>query len=142
MPSGIYKRTKKHRDSMSKGREGIKLSEEHKRNIGLANTGKKRTKEARLKMSKVKLAKSKENKYTYRQIHYWLVAHFGLAKQCEYCKVLPEDYRTAKGLPSKRYPIQYALIKGKQHSRNRESYICLCYGCHGEYDTRTFEQNK
>src|SRR3990170_5510904 len=41
MPVGIYIRTKKTKKILSKAHKGIKLSEEHKIKIGLANKGKK-----------------------------------------------------------------------------------------------------
>lgn len=40
------------RKKMSEAREGMKLSEEHKKNIGLASTGRKHSSESKVKMSK------------------------------------------------------------------------------------------
>lgn len=58
MPTGIYKRIKKHGfqkgHKTNLGRVGRKMSDEQKNKIGLANTGKKRSEEAKIKMSDAK----------------------------------------------------------------------------------------
>ena len=62
MPTGIYKRTKKHRDALKRGHKGIwsrhkhpnlgrKLPAEHIEKIRKANTGKKKSLEERKKIS-------------------------------------------------------------------------------------------
>lgn len=77
---------------------------------------------------------------SYYAFHIWLYNTYGKPKQCEDCKILPEDYRTNKGLKLKSYPIQYALIKGKEHDHNRKNYICLCLRCHRSYDGMSKKQ--
>ena len=41
MPRGIYERTEEHKRALRNLRRGMKLSQEHKRKIGLAETGEK-----------------------------------------------------------------------------------------------------
>lgn len=50
MPKGIYIRTKKNRENLSKALKGRKLSEEHKKNVSKANKGHKVLKVTRQKI--------------------------------------------------------------------------------------------
>lgn len=65
-----FKKTKEHRENISKGRKGMKFSEEHKKNLGLSHKGKigywlgkKRSKETIEKFIKSHLGK-KQSKET------------------------------------------------------------------------------
>lgn len=60
---------------------------------------------------------------SYPAIHTWLISNFGKADCCE-----NED---CFGI-SKNY--EWALIKGKEYSHDRESFIKLCRSCHHKYD--------
>ena len=60
----------------------------------------------------------------YFRIHNWLSYHYGKASKCE--------NTDCKNIKPKRF--EWALIKGKQHSRNIENYIQLCPSCHRKYD--------
>ena len=59
----------------------------------------------------------------YQAIHIWLKNHYGIANMCECNKCNGK---------SKKY--QWALLKNKNHSHNRENYIMLCSSCHRKYD--------
>jgi hypothetical protein len=60
---------------------------------------------------------------TYPTIHNWLVNEFGKATICE------SEFCSGK---SKTY--DWALIKGKEYERNRDSFHQLCRSCHVLYD--------
>src|SRR3990167_210568 len=60
---------------------------------------------------------------SYDSIHYWLRSRFGKANKCENPNCLNNSNF-----------FQYALIKGKQHKRNRENYMMLCVSCHYRLD--------
>lgn len=60
--------------------------------------------------------------YNYNSAHKWLVYHFGKASKCERCGT------------QKSSKYEYALLKGKKHSKNRDNYIELCASCHKSYD--------
>lgn len=61
-------------------------------------------------------------KSTYNNIHTALKKKYGNAKRCVFC-----DSYTAK-----RY--EWALIKGREYSTNRDDYLELCPSCHRKYD--------
>ena len=66
----------------------------------------------------------------YFRIHNWLKYHHGKANKCE--NELCES--TCKN-------FDWALLKGKEHKRDRNNYIQLCKSCHSKYDF-TEEQRK
>lgn len=66
----------------------------------------------------------------YFPIHSWLIRNFGKAKMCE--------NKECSGI-GKRF--EWALIRGRQHSHNRDNYMQLCASCHRRYDY-TEEQRK
>ncbi len=57
---------------------------------------------------------------SYTSVHKWLAKNFVKLRKCEHCM-------------SKKF-IEWALIKGKKHDHNRDSYLCLCSSCHKKYD--------
>jgi hypothetical protein len=62
----------------------------------------------------------------YFRIHNWLSYHHGKASRCEneLCQsIYPEPKQ-----------FEWALLKGKEHKRNRNNYIQLCSSCHRKYD--------
>jgi len=63
------------------------------------------------------------NKKEYKNIHAWLKRHHGKPTNCQ-------DLSCEK----KSTIFQWALIKGKDHSRNKDNYIWLCSTCHNKYD--------
>lgn len=68
----------------------------------------------------------------YFNIHTWLRINHGKASKCE------NENCTHK--TPKRY--EWALIKGKEHKKNRNNYIQLCPSCHRKYDfTEQTRQN-
>ncbi len=84
MPTGIFKRTKghkekisralkgkkkskKHCENMSKSGKGKKLSKEHKRNIGIASKGRIVIKETREKISKANKGKKRTKEFCLKQ---------------------------------------------------------------------------
>jgi len=57
---------------------------------------------------------------SYRAKHTYLSKHYPKSGICEEC--------------GETKPTDYALIKGRQYSRDREDYRELCRGCHVIYD--------
>ena len=55
MPSGVYKRIKKHGHNISKAKLGIKLSKEHRQNMSKAKLGIKLSKEHKCNISKARM---------------------------------------------------------------------------------------
>lgn len=68
----------------------------------------------------------------YFRIHNWLAYHHGTANKCE--------NELCKYVSPKRY--EWALLKGKDHSRDRNNYIQLCPSCHRKYDITFDQRNK
>lgn len=60
---------------------------------------------------------------SYMAIHKWLATHFPKSGICEHC-----------GGASKKMANDYALIHGREYSREREDYLELCRSCHRKYD--------
>ena len=60
----------------------------------------------------------------YGNIHTWLKNNYGKASKCENKDC---TYKSPK-----RY--EWALIKGKQHKKDRDNYMQLCPSCHRKYD--------
>jgi len=60
----------------------------------------------------------------YFRIHNWLAYHHGKAFKCE--------NQSCNSESPKRY--EWALLKGKEHKRNRNNYVQLCPSCHRKYD--------
>ena len=102
------------RTHISVGRTGTKLNEEHKKKIRIAckniNQGRKHPQYI-------------GNKVGYSGVHCWLRRKNGSATHCT-------NRQCRK--PSKRF--DYALIHGKNYSRNRSDYTMLCRRCHIYYD--------
>jgi hypothetical protein len=63
----------------------------------------------------------KQPRAGYRATHTYLCKHFPKSGICDEC-----------GKPAAR--TEYALIKGREYSRNREDYRELCKLCHNRYD--------
>lgn len=61
-----------------------------------------------------------EPSMAYKAIHLYLNAHFPKAGACDECGAQGRTH--------------YALIHGREYSRNREDYRELCSPCHGQYD--------
>src|SRR3990167_7792465 len=89
MPSGVYKRTKKHKRKLSLALEGKpgrvlgkhwKLSNETKNKMSLARKGDKNP-------------KWKGDKVGYSGLHTWVKKHFGKADHCAHCGLdkIPKD---------------------------------------------------
>lgn len=66
--------------------------------------------------------KLEENKY--RNIHLWISYHYGKAIKCEAFSCLNTS--------PKRF--EWALIKGKEYTKNINHFIQLCPSCHRKYD--------
>ena len=56
----------------------------------------------------------------YQAIHRWLRLYCLKSPVCKHCK---KDTRT-----------EWALIKGKEHAREKGNYMELCSSCHNKYD--------
>ena len=59
----------------------------------------------------------------YHNHHRWLRSRFPKARKCEQC--------------SREGPTDYALLPGREHSRERSDYAELCRSCHWKPDGRT-----
>lgn len=59
----------------------------------------------------------------YQAIHSWLVRNHGLADKCEHSEC-----------PRKSTSYEYALIHGREYSRDIKNFIKLCQSCHRKYD--------
>lgn len=57
----------------------------------------------------------------YAGIHKYLADHFPKTRRCDNCQ-------------SADVPTDYALIHGRDYSRDREDYLELCRSCHMHYD--------
>jgi hypothetical protein len=68
----------------------------------------------------------------YFRIHNWLSYYYGKANKCE--------NENCKAVSPKRH--EWALLKGKDHKRNRNNYIQLCPSCHRKYDYTQEHRNK
>ena len=112
-------------------KKGYKMTEEHKRKIGLANSvsliGNKRSEETKLKirmgMKGEKHHNWKGDDVGYISIHSWVVRWKGKPDTCEKCG--------KSGLKERR--IHWANID-HQYRRVLDDYIRLCSGCHGKFD--------
>lgn len=135
--------TEEHRRKISEAKKGKKRSKKFIENLRIYRTGKKLSEETKQKISESNKGEKnyswKGKKGSYSTFHQWLRRIYGLAKQCEKCGVLAENYKNKKGLSASTHPIHYALIHGKEHDHKRENYICLCYRCHKLYDNSNFE---
>lgn len=72
----------------------------------------------------------KGEKAGYGPLHRWLRVKYGKPNKCESenCKKISIRF-------------SYALIKGREYSRNREDYKMLCQSCHSKYDYKGNLQN-
>lgn len=83
----------------------------------------------------------KTNQLSYGLVHDWLNDTYGKADHCENldCKY---PRRTTHGrlvrFPSR---YEYALVKGKIYSRDRDNFVMLCVMCHRWYDLLDVEIN-
>lgn len=57
---------------------------------------------------------------SHNSIHQWLNRHYK-KEICSYCNI-------------KNKKLDWALLKGKKHSHNRDNYTPLCRSCHLKYD--------
>lgn len=75
----------------------------------------------------------------YISTHEWLYHHYGNADKCENTICIYPRMGTKYWMEKpKRY--EWALLKGKEHSHNRENYIMLCVSCHRAYDSGKITQ--
>lgn len=73
----------------------------------------------------------KGNNASYISIHQWISRHYGSASRCE-----------SPNCSKKSVSFEYALLKGKEHSRKRENYWQLCQSCHVKYDFKESTREK
>lgn len=66
----------------------------------------------------------KGEKASYSAIHIWLKNNFGAPNRCE-----NENCTTVNP-----YRYEWALLKGRNYSRERKDYRTLCINCHRKYD--------
>lgn len=118
-----------------------RLTEEHKRKIGLSKLGKKRkpfSKEWKMRISigQSKLGRKgpkspswKGDKVGYKGVHHWVVREFGPAKthECGICKGSKNSKRN-----------EWANLDGK-YTRNPETWMVMCKTCHVAHDQEKFQ---
>lgn len=80
--------------------------------------GKVVSEETRARLSAAVMGKAlkPESEAGYRSLHSYLCAHFPKTGTCEEC--------------GRKTRTVYALIHGREYSRNREDYLELCQSCH------------
>lgn len=69
----------------------------------------------------------------YYGIHTWLNKKYGVPNHCDNPDCIYPRKGTKKWL-LKPYRFEWALIKGKEYSRNPKDYMWLCTACHRKYD--------
>lgn len=69
----------------------------------------------------------------YLATHKWLNRHYGVPDHCENPDCVYPRQGARKWL-EKPYKFEWALLKGKKYSRNRQDYMWLCTACHRKYD--------
>lgn len=116
------------------------FSNEFKEKCRLNHLGKKLFEETKQKMREKKLSKEhikklkeansgnkcyawKGDSAGYGSIHCWIKKHYGKASKCENPNCSHK---------SKHY--EWALLKGKKYSHNRNNFFMLCVSCHRKYD--------
>lgn len=147
MPKGIYKRkpfTQERRKNMSEARKkewilglrkghpspkywlGKHLSEEHKRRISIALTGKRPKNLETLHQQNIgrNHGNWKGDNIGYGTVHDWIRKWKGRPKVCQKC-----------GITCKERRIEWANIDHKYH-RNLDDFIPLCWDCHVKYDVK------
>lgn len=65
----------------------------------------------------------------YGKIHHWLAKNYGKANRCEHCKKNGLKY-------------EWALLKGKEYTKDVDSFIQLCITCHRKYDMTESKRQK
>lgn len=71
------------------------------------------------------MEKTKQNELNYGRVHKWLLKyHKESKKECEHCSCTDKK-------------LDFALIHGKEHEKNRSNYIILCRKCHTQYDVHS-----
>ncbi len=127
MPTGIYIRTEKHKEALSRAGKLKTFSFSHRERISQAKLGKKRP----------DIANENNHNWkgefaSYRNKHKWIVNKFGKASKCENinCKY---PRQTDKGilLAPKRY--EWANVSN-EYKRERSDWLQLCPSCHKLWD--------
>lgn len=64
----------------------------------------------------------------YSSVHIWLRKIYGKANRCE-CSLIGLECRNVTNM------FDWALLKDKGYTKDRESFVQLCRSCHHRYDT-------
>lgn len=119
--------------SFSRGRKGIKFSENHKKNISEAHRGKKLSKVHAKKFGKKWLGVKEENHPSwkgddvgYRALHHWVIKHLGQPSECSNCGFASQNSRQ----------FNWANIS-HEYRRDLNDWVRLCISCHNKYDRNT-----
>ena len=123
------------RKNISKALTGKKLSEEHKQKLSLAklginnhNFGKPMSEEQKKKISEAKKGKDRSNgNFTYRALHKRIRKLKPIPKLCDMCGLVP--------------PHDAANISGK-YLKDLSDWQRLCVKCHSRYDWENFGARK
>lgn len=101
----------------------IKLSEERKQKLLMANIGRKLSEEHRRKIGEAQKGEKNKNwlgdNVGYSGLHYWIRKHLPKSKKCHLCK--------------ERTPKEVACITSV-YNREFKNWAWLCYQCHRDWD--------
>ena len=75
----------------------------------------------------------KGNDVKYNAFHRWLNKTYGKPTYCQNPDCVYPRQGAKKWLV-KPYKFEWALLKGKKYSRDRQDYMWLCTACHRKYD--------
>ena len=142
MPSGIYKRikpgywlgkklSKTHKEKISKGtskgRQGIKFSVEHIKNLSLSHKGQRAWCAGKKcpQLSDENHHEWKGDNVGYSALHSWVKRKLGKPETCEHCNKTKLKSRQ----------IHWAN-KSHRYLRDKNDWIRLCVKCHKKYDKK------
>lgn len=108
---------------------GIAKTPEHRKKISEALKGRKLPQEVieRMRLNAKRgsnVPTWKGDNASYVAIHIWLKTNYGKADHCDF-----DTNHESKW-------FEWALLKGKQYSHNRDNFIQLCISCHRKYDAK------
>ena len=133
------KQTQEHKDKINTPERAKKISDTLKK---LYAEGKMVcwTKGKRLRLEhKIKIGKSlqgskgghwKGNRAGYAAFHIWILKYYGNANKCDNRENKTLDFECSDSTNN----FEWAKIKGRRYSRDREDYLQLCVSCHRKYD--------
>lgn len=140
MTKGIYTRTEETRKNMSRGRKGMKFSQEHRKNLSLSHIGYKQSDDTKIKHSKTlkeqyingirKPSKYWLGKKRPEQSNRWIKNNpMKRPEQRERVRnmMIGNKNRYIDGRSENGYPLEFKRITKSKIIQNRDKWICqLC----------------